>query len=69
MDDCSDPIEDAMTYEEREARGDFDEERSVYDHEDGGCWYCGSRRHFAQSCHQPERDRNPSMYVGMRLGR
>jgi hypothetical protein len=42
---------------------------SVYDHPDDGCWYCGSRRHFAQSCPQPERERNPSLAFGGRLGR
>ena len=66
-DDHEDDTEDALTYEQREARGDFDD---VYDDDfEGGCWYCGSRRHFAQSCPKPDLDRNPSMYVGLRLGR
>jgi len=42
---------------------------SVYDDGESGCWYCGSRRHFAQSCPQPERERNPSLAFGGRLGR
>ena len=42
---------------------------SVYDDGESGCWYCGSRKHFAQSCPQPERERNPSLAFGGRLGR
>jgi len=48
-------------------RGECREE-SVYDHPDDGCWYCGSRKHFVQSCPQPERERNPSLAFGGTLG-
>lgn len=64
-DDWEDDTGDAMTHAERgEFAQEDDDAASVYDDADGGCWYCGSTRHFAQSCPQPDRDRNPSMRLG-----
>ena len=71
-DDWEDDTGDVMGMTQAEL-GEYAEEdgrsASVYDDGESGCWYCGSRRHFAQSCPQTDRERNPSLAFGGRLGR